>query len=39
MVGADSSAHVSFRKAGFKSVEQTVGKPVQRTLDVTLIRE
>jgi hypothetical protein len=39
MVGADSSARISFRKVGFKPVEEVVGKPVQRTKDVTLVQE
>jgi hypothetical protein len=40
IVGADSKRTlISFRKVGFKPVEAVVGKPDQRTMDVTLFRE
>jgi hypothetical protein len=39
MIGADSSTHIAIRKEGFKPVEEVVGKPEQRTMDVVLLRE
>jgi hypothetical protein len=40
IVGADSKrSRISFEKVGFKSIEQIVGEPEQRTMDVALVRE